>query len=75
MDAEEGRRFNAATFERARIIKRRSMEAKYEGKAMGVGPATWDGQCLTFDTKPLEEGEEVPADWFRYGRWYFDNMR
>ena len=51
------------------------MEAKYEGKAMGVGPATWDGQCLTFDTKPLEEGEEVPEGWFRYSKDYFDNMR
>ncbi len=75
MDEAEGKRFSAATFDRARIIKRRSEEPRYKGKAMGVGPATWDGYCLTFDTKPLEEGEEVPEGWFRYGKDYFDNMR
>lgn len=75
MDAEEGRRFSLATFERAKIIKRRSTEPRYAGRAMGVGPASWDGYVLTFDTKPLEEGEEVPEGWFRYGRDYFENMR
>lgn len=75
MDAEESRQMIHALLQRTIILKRRSQEEAYIDKDMGVSKAVWDGRSLSFFTKPLEDDEEVPEGWFRYGKKYWELVK
>lgn len=75
MDAAEAKRFDKAMVDRSRILRERARSQKYHRKDMAVSPGEWDGEVLTFLTKPVGDLERVPEGWFRYNKNYFNYVR
>ena len=75
MDAAEAKRFGHAMVQRSRILRERARSQKYHRKDMAVSPGDWDGEVLTFLTKPVDDFERVPEGWFRYNKNYWINVR